>query len=64
MGNYKRLKRSTTDVWLGGVCGGIAVYFDIDPTLVRIGYVVLSLGSAAFPGLLIYLILWMIMPKE
>lgn len=64
MGNYKRLKRSTTDVWLGGVCGGIAEYFDIDPTLVRIGYVVLSLGSAAFPGLLIYLILWMIMPKE
>ena len=46
MGNYKRLKRSTTDVWLGGVCGGIAEYFDIDPTLVRIGYVVLSLGSA------------------
>jgi phage shock protein C len=64
MGNYKRLKRSTTDVWLGGVCGGIAEYFDIDPTLVRIGYVVLSLGSAAFPGLLTYLILWMIMPKE
>ena len=64
MGNYKRLKRSTTDVWLGGVCGGIAEYFDIDPTLVRIGYVVLSLGRAAFPGLLIYLILWMIMPKE
>lgn len=64
MGNYKRLKRSTTDVWLGGVCGGIAEYFDIDPTLVRIGYVVLSLGSAAFPGLLIYLILWTIMPKE
>ena len=64
MGNYKRLKRSTTDVWLGGVCGGIAEYFDIDPTLVRIGYVVLSLGSPAFPGLLIYLILWMIMPKE
>ena len=64
MGNYKRLKRSTTDVWLGGVCAGIAEYFDTDPTLVRIGYVVLSLGSAAFPGLLIYLILWMIMPKE
>lgn len=64
MGNYKRLKRSTTDVWLGGVCGGIAEYFDIDPTLVRIGYVVLSLGSAAFPGLVFYLILWMIMPKE
>jgi phage shock protein C len=63
MNNYKKLKRSSTDVWIGGVCGGIAEYFDVDPTLVRIVYVVLSIGSAAFPGILIYLLLWLIMPK-
>lgn len=63
MNNYKKLKRSSTDVWLGGVCGGIAEYFDVDPTLVRIVYVVLSIGSAAFPGILVYLLLWLIMPK-
>ncbi|SET17819.1 PspC domain-containing protein [Prevotella sp. kh1p2] len=63
MSNYKKLKRSSTDVWIGGVCGGIAEYFDVDPTLVRITYVVLSIGSAAFPGILVYLLLWLIMPK-
>lgn len=63
MNNYKKLKRSSTDVWIGGVCGGIAEYFDVDPTLVRIVYVVLSIGSAAFPGILVYLLLWLIMPK-
>ncbi len=63
MGNYKRLTRSTKDVWVAGICGGIAEYFDIDPTLVRIGYIILSLASVAFPGILIYLILWVIMPK-
>ncbi len=50
-------------MWIGGVCGGIAEYFDVDPTLVRIVYVVLSIGSAAFPGILVYLLLWLIMPK-
>ena len=47
---------------IAGVCGGIARYFGIDPTLVRVGYVVLSVFSAAFPGLLLYIILAIIMP--
>lgn len=64
MGNYKKLTRSSTEVWIGGVCGGIAEYFDIDPTLVRIAYVVLSLGSVAFPGILLYILLWIIIPKD
>lgn len=57
----RRLTRSS-DRMLAGVCGGIANYFDLDPTLVRIGYVVLSIFSAGFPGLLVYGILWLIMP--
>jgi len=60
----KRLFRSRTDSMLGGVCGGIAQYFDLDPTLVRIAYVLLSVLSAAFPGLLVYIILWIVIPQE
>lgn len=49
---------------LGGVCAGIAEYLDWDPTLVRIAYIVLSIVSAAFPGMLVYLILWIVMPPK
>lgn len=59
----KRLLRSK-DSMIAGVCGGIARYFDLDPTLVRIGYILLSVLSAAFPGLLVYIILWIVIPEE
>ena len=49
---------------LGGVCAGLADYFDLDPTLIRIGYLVLSILSAAFPGLLVYIILWIVIPPR
>lgn len=49
---------------IAGVCGGIARWLGWDPTLVRLLYVVLSLASAAFPGLLIYLLLWVLMPRD
>jgi phage shock protein C len=49
---------------IAGVCGGIGEYLGIDPTLVRVGYVILSLVSAAFPGLLVYIILWIVIPEE
>lgn len=48
---------------LAGVCGGIAEYFGIDPTVVRVGYAALSLFSAGFPGLVLYIILMLIMPQ-
>ena len=48
---------------ISGVCGGIAEYFDIDPTLVRVGYVGLSVFSAVFPGLIVYIVLMLIMPE-
>ena len=48
----------------GGVCGGLAEWLGWDPTLVRVLYVLVSIGSAAFPGLLVYVILWILMPEE
>lgn len=59
----KKLTRSRNKM-LGGVCAGIAEYFDIDPTLVRAIYALLSVFSAGFPGLLLYLILLIIMPNS
>jgi phage shock protein C len=63
MAPRKRLTKSR-DKMIAGVCGGIADYFEVDPTIVRIGYILLSIISAAFPGALAYLILWIIMPQE
>lgn len=60
----KRLFRSKTDAMLAGVCGGIAEYFDLDPSLVRIAYIVLSVVSVAFPGILVYIILWIVIPEK
>ena len=59
----KKLTRSTNKI-LGGVCGGIAEYFDVDPTLIRICYAALSIFSAAFPGLLLYIIMLLLMPVK
>jgi phage shock protein C len=61
MSNAKRLVRSRTDKMVGGVCGGIGDYFEIDPTLVRIGFATLVLIGVGSP-LLLYLLLWIIMP--
>lgn len=57
-----RLKKSSHDRVIAGVCGGIAEYFDMDPTLVRAGYVLLSVLSTGFPGLLVYIVLAFVMP--
>ena len=62
MNDYKRLTLSQ-DKKLGGVCGGIAEYFDVDPTLVRIGYAALTMFTA-FCGIILYPILWIIMPEK
>jgi phage shock protein C len=48
---------------IAGVCGGLAEYLDIDPTLMRVLYVIVSLISAAFPGILAYIILMFVMPR-
>ena len=49
---------------VAGVCAGIAEYFEIDPTLVRVCYAALTVFSAAFPGLLLYIILMLIMAQK
>lgn len=58
----KRLTRSQDRV-LAGVCGGLAEYFELDPTLVRLGYVLLSIFSAGFPGILVYIICLLVIPN-
>ena len=60
----KKLTRSATDKMLCGVCGGIAEYLDVDPTVIRVAYVALSLFSAAFPGLILYIVLALIIPQK
>ena len=61
--NGKRLTRSMHDRWIAGVCGGLAEYTGLDPTAVRVGYILLSVLSAAFPGILIYIIMWLVIPE-
>lgn len=58
------LRRSRQNRMIAGVCGGLASWLGWDATLVRILYVAVSLLSAAFPGILAYLILWFVMPQE
>lgn len=60
----KALRRSRDNRMLAGVVGGLAKYFDLDATVLRIIYVLVSLFSAAFPGIIVYLILWVLMPEE
>ena len=57
------LYRSRKNRILGGVCGGLAVWLGWDVTLVRVLYVVVSVLSVAFPGILAYIILWIFMPQ-
>ena len=57
------LRRSRTNRMIAGVVGGLAERFGIDPTLLRVIYVVGSVVSAAFPGILVYLLLWVLIPE-
>lgn len=57
------LRRSRRRRILGGVCGGFAEWLGWNPTLVRLLYVAVSVCSAAFPGMLVYVVLWIVMPE-
>jgi phage shock protein C len=59
----KKLKRSRNQI-VSGVCAGLADYIGWDVTLTRALYALLSIVSVGFPGLLLYIIFWMIMPLE
>jgi phage shock protein C len=60
----RTLSRSRDDRILAGVMGGIARRFGWSSTLVRVLFVILSVASAGFPGILVYLILWLLIPEE
>ena len=62
MANGKKLVRSNNKI-IAGVCGGIAEYFDVDPTLIRVVYAALTLFTAGFPGVLLYIIMMLLMPQ-
>jgi len=62
MDSTRKLYRSKTDRKVAGVCGGLAQYFNIDPTLIRVLFVVLAILGGS--GLVLYLALWIIVPKE
>ncbi len=57
----KRLMRASSDKIIGGVASGLGHYFDLDPTLIRVIFLIAFLGFGT--GLLVYLILWLLMPE-
>ena len=60
----KRLMRPRTNRKIAGVCSGLAEYFDLDVTLVRVLWVVISLFSALIFGCIAYIVAWIVMPEE
>ncbi len=58
----RSLRRSTQHRMIAGVIGGLAEFFGLDPTVLRVVYVVGSILSAAFPGILVYVLLWIVVP--
>lgn len=63
-GKAARLLRSTTDRKLAGICGGLARLLNVDPTLIRVGYVLATVFTAVVPGVMIYAILTFVIPSE
>lgn len=60
----KTLYRTLNNRMLGGVCGGIAEYFTIDPSIIRIAFVLVTLFAGFVPGILLYVVLWIILPEK
>ena len=58
----KKLRRSSAQRMIAGVCGGLAEYFNVDPILIRLVFVVLAFMGAG--GVLLYIVLWIIMPED
>jgi len=60
----RKLTRSVHDKKIAGICGGIADYFGVDPTLVRVGYLLAAVFSAGFPLIALYVILAFVIPEN
>jgi phage shock protein C len=64
MSNDKKLTRSADNRWLAGVCGGLGEYLNIDPTIIRIIFVLVTvIFSLGIGGLILYAVLWVLMPE-
>lgn len=64
MSEVKKLYLSTTNKKLVGVCGGLGEYFDLDPTMVRLAWVILTVITGVAPGIIAYLIAAVVIPKK
>lgn len=60
----KRLYRSDTSKMIAGVCGGIGEYFGIDPTILRIVWVLIVVFTGFVPGVLVYILAVLVMPRQ
>lgn len=60
----RSLRRSSQHRMIAGVIGGLAEFFGLDPTVLRVVYVVGSILSVAFPGILVYALLWIVVPQR
>ncbi len=63
-GSLRRLVKSRTDSKLAGVCGGLAAYFDVDPTLARVLYLAATFFTGIVPGVILYFVLALVMPAD
>ncbi len=64
MNTYKKLYKSDTNIIVSGIIGGIGEYFDIDPTILRLGFIILILITAVFPGVIAYIVAYFIVPSH
>ncbi|MET0779777.1 MAG: PspC domain-containing protein [Candidatus Saccharimonadales bacterium] len=60
----KKLYRSLTDRKIAGVCGGLGEFFNVDPTLIRLTWVVLSVLTAVLPGIAVYIVAVVLIPRH
>ncbi|TXT58451.1 MAG: putative membrane protein YvlC [Promethearchaeota archaeon] len=60
----KLLYRSKKNVKIAGVCGGIGEYMDIDPTVVRIIWIIATVATGIMPGIIAYILAWIVMPEK
>ena len=60
----KKLTRSTSDRWVAGICGGIGEYLEIDPNVIRVLWVIITVLTGFIAGIIIYILLWIILPEQ
>lgn len=60
----KRLYRSDSNYILGGICGGLGEYFNVDPAVFRLGWIIMTVVSAVVPGILAYILAFLVVPPR